>query len=277
MLSEYTLLNLNEHITTKLDSANLRERLISALVLMPVVLLCIYVGGWLYDFVVILFMMLGLYEWLRITTPAAPSWVKVFVFLTVFLTLGVGASFSMPLGGMLGLALGLIVFSLTGNGWAVLGIPYLAGSGLALLFVRAMPEHGMALAFYLIAVVWATDIGAYLVGRLVGGPKLAPVISPKKTWAGLFGGMAFAALIGYGYAYGFTAIRPVIAALLALGLAVVAQMGDLFESWIKRRSGVKDSGSLIPGHGGVLDRMDGLLFAAIIFALFLSTIGNSLQ
>lgn len=122
---------------------------------------------------------------------------------------------------------------------------------------------GATAVLFLIGTVAATDIGAYFSGRLIGGPKLAPAISPKKTWAGLIGGMAMAGAAGAACAHfaDFPGSVPTAAIVGAL-LAAVSQMGDLFESWIKRKAGVKDSGTLIPGHGGLLDRVDGLAFAA---------------
>ncbi len=161
--------------------------------------------------------------------------------------------------------------------WQLLSLPYLGGFGLAMFYLRGVPDIGRDMVYYLLAVVWATDIGAYLVGRGIGGPKLAPVISPNKTWAGLFGGMALAAAFGYGVAAGLHARHVGIACGLAVVLAGVAQLGDLFESVFKRRSGVKESGGLIPGHGGVLDRIDGLVFAALFFALFQIALGVRMQ
>jgi phosphatidate cytidylyltransferase len=146
-----------------------------------------------------------------------------------------------------------------------------------MLYLRARPDIGEGLAYYLLAVVWGTDIGAYLFGRLIGGPKLAPAISPSKTWAGLCGGVALAAVAGYAVSFGFRAHDYVVAVLLAAVMAAMAQLGDLFESSIKRRSGVKESGGLIPGHGGVLDRIDGLVFAALFFVLFQMALGTRLQ
>ena len=157
--------------------------------------------------------------------------------------------------------------------WLVFGVVYLAGSGFALVYLRMLPGTGMGLVWFLLAVVWATDIGAYVAGKRIGGPKLAPVISPNKTWAGLFGGMALAVAFGYGVAAALGARLPQIAALIALPLAVAAQAGDLLKSVLKRRAGVKDSGRLIPGHGGMLDRIDGLVCAAILFALFEAAAG----
>jgi phosphatidate cytidylyltransferase len=117
---------------------------------------------------------------------------------------------------------------------------------------------GFRNVLFLVFVVWGTDIGAYLIGRLIGGPRLAPRISPGKTWSGALGGLAAAALAGAGAGYE----HPFAAAVLALLLSVIAQAGDLLESALKRHFGVKDSGTLIPGHGGLLDRLDGVLTAA---------------
>lgn len=154
---------------------------------------------------------------------------------------------------------------------AALGAPYVVIGCAALWTLAAGPEGRTAL-FFVVLAVWATDIGAYAAGRTIGGPKLAPRLSPKKTWAGLVGGMTAAALVGVGVA--LAADGPVVgAALLAALLAVVAQAGDLFESWSKRRAGVKDSGRIIPGHGGLLDRIDGLLAAAPALALVQAAAG----
>ena len=144
------------------------------------------------------------------------------------------------------------------------GIAYVAFPAIALLFLREQP-NGLLLALWTLATVWVTDIGAYFAGRAIGGPKLAPAISPNKTWAGLIGGVVAAALLGAAMhqAYGL----PLRLTLASPFLAVVAQAGDLFESWLKRRAGVKDSGNILPGHGGVLDRLDGLVPVAPIAAV----------
>lgn len=135
---------------------------------------------------------------------------------------------------------------------------------LALLFIRRQDE-GIVYTLWALALVWACDIGAYFAGRAIGGPKLWPAISPNKTWAGLIGGVVLASLFAlsmhvlYGLPWRMTLATPV--------LAVLAQGGDLFESWLKRRAGVKDSGDILPGHGGVLDRLDGLVPVAPLAAL----------
>ena len=123
------------------------------------------------------------------------------------------------------------------------------------------------LVFWVFIVTWATDILAYFAGRSIGGPKLAPRISPNKTWAGLAGGFAGAALFGWLTARNFE-MEPIFH-WLGGPMALIAQSGDLYESWVKRRAGVKDSGTLLPGHGGVLDRLDGLLAVALATTLLL--------
>lgn len=266
-----------------LDTPNFRQRVISALVITPLALLTTYLGGWIYPCVITLIVLLGLREWLRLVDPAAHRQVVGAAYASLLLVMGLGAWVSVAFGTMLGTALVLILFLMAARdhgdraGWIALGIPYMAGSGLALLYLRATPQIGMALVYYLIAVVAGTDVGAYLAGRLIGGPKLAPDISPNKTWAGLFGGMAAAAILGCLVAAGFGARHVDAAGGLALLLSGASQLGDLFESFFKRRSGVKESGGLIPGHGGVLDRIDGLVFAAAFFVLFQIAIGGRMQ
>jgi len=150
------------------------------------------------------------------------------------------------------------------------GVGYIGSAAIAILFLREQPL-GFALALWTLAIVWATDIGAYFAGRAIGGPKLAPVISPNKTWAGLAGGMITAAIVGALIAkFGHLPTRAMWIAPL---LAVVAQLGDLLESGMKRHAGVKDSGKILPGHGGLLDRIDGLLPVAILVAALVAN-GN---
>lgn len=153
------------------------------------------------------------------------------------------------------------------NLWAAVGVPYVALPPLALIVLRQHPEYGLTAVLFLFAVVWSADTAAYFFGRLIGGAKLWPAVSPNKTWAGLFGAMTGAALAGAGTAFaaGLPSMPPVIA--VAAVLAVVEQGGDLFESALKRAYGFKDAGRLIPGHGGLLDRVDGLVAAAVAAAL----------
>lgn len=150
--------------------------------------------------------------------------------------------------------------------WRAAGAFYVGVPAIALLWLRDEP-HGERLVLWLFIVVWATDIGAYAVGRLVGGPRLAPRLSPHKTWAGLAGGIAAAAAVGAAVARGFSSADAGVLAALSAALAIVAQIGDLAESAIKRHFSVKDMSGLIPGHGGLFDRVDGLLAAAPTVAL----------
>lgn len=143
-------------------------------------------------------------------------------------------------------------------GW---GFLYLVLPAFCLVVLSWETYENGALIFWVFIVTWATDIFAYFAGRSIGGPKLAPKISPNKTWAGLIGGMVGASFCGWAVAWYFQLGTPFLWIGASMGL--VAQLGDLYESWEKRRAGIKDSGSLIPGHGGVLDRLDGLLAVAV--------------
>lgn len=164
-----------------------------------------------------------------------------------------------------GLVLGAMFFVaiVTRNGMLGAGEIYVGLPVLALLVLREQ-EQGLLLAFWAMALVWACDIGAYFAGRAIGGAKLMPAVSPNKTWAGFAGGVAAAglfglALTGFGLDWRLALATPLLAAL--------AQAGDLYESWLKRCAGVKDSGNLLPGHGGLLDRLDGLVPVAPVAAL----------
>ncbi|WP_367714802.1 phosphatidate cytidylyltransferase [Nitratireductor sp. GISD-1A_MAKvit] len=154
------------------------------------------------------------------------------------------------------------------------GFAYAAAPTVALVLLRADDQPGLVAILFLFSVVWTTDIMAYFTGRALGGAKLAPSISPGKTWSGAMGGTVFAVLAGVAFVWHDSAVPGVtLMAVLSFVLAVVSQLGDLFESALKRRRGVKDSGSLIPGHGGVMDRVDGLLAAAAVLYLLSALLG----
>jgi len=156
----------------------------------------------------------------------------------------------------------LAVLSIGGQRALAAGVVYVGLACVALIWLRGGDAAGRANVLFVVIVVWASDIGAYAAGRLLGGPKLAPAISPGKTWSGALGGFAAAMLVGEIASQALWPGGVGRAALVAGVLGISAQAGDLMESAIKRRFGVKDSGRLIPGHGGLLDRLDGLLTAA---------------
>jgi phosphatidate cytidylyltransferase len=149
-----------------------------------------------------------------------------------------------------------------GPAWSIGGFVYCLLPALALLWIRDRADNGLALLLWVFLITWAVDIGAFFVGRAFGRRKLAPSISPGKTVEGLWGGVVAAGLFGAAWAWGtgLGMLLILLGPLFALG----AQAGDLFESWMKRRGGVKDSGAWLPGHGGLLDRLDGLVPVAVL-------------
>jgi len=272
-------------------TSSLAVRVGSALVMVPVWVGVIWAGGWVYHLGVALGAGLAMREWTRMVVPGrwlARCLLAQAVLMTALaLLIWVGPAAALAAAVVLAplplLAPWLVPVlapvagesSLTAvdRGWLVAGGPYLALGAGALVWLRDLPGVGLPLVCFLFITVWATDIGAYFAGRAVGGPRLAPEISPAKTWAGLVGGMMAAAVAGGLVALVAGAAAPLVAIGVAAALAVVEQGGDLFESAVKRRYRVKDSGGLIPGHGGVLDRVDGLVAAAPTLALFHVLVG----
>ena len=156
--------------------------------------------------------------------------------------------------------------------WQAAGILYLGFPALALSALRAFEPRGAMIVVGMFLIVWATDTGALIFGNLIGGPRMAPVLSPSKTWAGTVGGSATAAAVFAGFVW-FLGGSAWQAALFGFLFSIVAHAGDLFESFVKRRFGTKDSGAVIPGHGGVLDRMDSTLAASVVMALLVFVVG----
>jgi phosphatidate cytidylyltransferase len=151
--------------------------------------------------------------------------------------------------------------------WSIAGLIYAALPAAALVWLRDDTALGLTAILFLFAVAWTTDTASYIAGRLIGGAKLAPSISPRKTWSGFIVGALTPALVGVPFAAALKSSSAIWLALVSVALALACQMGDLVESWVKRRFGAKDMSQLIPGHGGLLDRIDGLLFAAVLAAL----------
>lgn len=260
----------------------LRLRIISALFLLPLVLLAVQVGFPAFDLVIVAAALLMVREWARLTSDDHVMIASLALGAGVLAILALAvAGLELSHGALLvvAIAAGLYLYAkLAGWGtapWFATGALAIGIPCLAFVWLRSDPDHGRATVYWIFAVVWATDTGAYAFGRLIGGPKLAPRISPNKTWAGLLGGMACAALVGAIAAPLLGAANVPLAAAVSGLLAVVAQAGDLGESMLKRHFGVKDTGGLIPGHGGLLDRVDGLLAVVPMVALITWASGAS--
>jgi len=252
-------------------NGSLRTRVLSALVLSPVVLGLLYVGGLGFALLLALAAVLMAGEWDRLTggTGYGPLGMASALALLVVLVLGYFGHPDWALFTLMPAALIVAGVSRIGERamlWPVLGLFWLALPCLALLWLRR-GDSGMLAVSWLFLAVWSCDTGAYFAGRAIGGPKLAPRVSPKKTWAGLLGGIILAAAVSALLAVVLGQRGTLLFAFLGALMALISQCGDLAESALKRHFDAKDSGALIPGHGGILDRVDGVLFAAPALAL----------
>lgn len=244
-------------------------RVFSAAVLGPAAIGASWLGGPLFAGLVAFLCVLMAYEWSRMVEGVEMT--------PVFYALGGGGALALILAaaGRYGLAQAVCViagalaayFSMKGAGrakWAAFGAAYIIVPCIALVWLRQSVDDGRGLLLLLFAIVWSADTGGYVAGRLVGGPKLSPIVSPAKTWAGAAGGLvagAVAATIGGPFLFGEAACGAYAAMGASLGLASI--LGDMAESAFKRTFGIKDMSNFIPGHGGVLDRLDGMIFATI--------------
>ena len=246
-------------------------RLLSAALLAPIALAAVWFGGLAFGVIVALAAGAMVWEWQSMSRPqlGLADWVLVGGAAVACLV----ALWSPLLAVMLIVTMMAWGFFFWGGAWTAAGLVYTGLPAVALIWLRSDSDFGRSVLIWLLLVVWATDTAAYAAGRTIGGALLAPKISPKKTWAGLVGGMLGAAIVGMilgsigiaseqGSHFSPNWMLGVLGALLA----VVGQGGDLLESWVKRRWGVKDSSGLIPGHGGVLDRVDGLLTVGLVAA-----------
>lgn len=248
------------------NKSDLKLRVLSAAVLGPIVLGLAWLGGPAFGLLALVAAILFLHEWFAMTgtgllTPHGIAGYLVLVGLAFAYHSGFpGLSLACPVVGAL-VIYGLSGFSRAGR-WAAEGLIY-AGLALYALLVIRGGVQGLEFLFFLLVLVWATDIAAYFTGRAVGGPKLWRKISPNKTWSGAIGGLVCAVLLGSATAALAGQVDLFAWGLLAAVLSIVSQLGDLLESGVKRRFDVKDSSHLIPGHGGIMDRVDGLVAAAI--------------
>jgi phosphatidate cytidylyltransferase len=251
------------------DSRNLATRVVAALVLAPLAIGAAYAGGLWWTALVTLGA-IGLYiEWLIIAGSARDRRV-VAGGIAALAVAGLCLAARRIDVALVVLALGfavVVALSAERRRWTGAGFLYAAAAFLASVLVRLDQIEGLVALILVLLVVWATDIGGYFVGRGIGGPKLWPRISPNKTWAGAIGGFVASLLVAAGFAaFGLARTGPVL--LLAACLSIASQLGDLLESAIKRHFGVKDSSHIIPGHGGLMDRLDGYVAAIVMAAIF---------
>ncbi len=258
-------------------SRNLLMRVVAGVVLAPVAIAIAYAGGWLWTSLVTL-AAIGLYiEWLTIVGAARET--RVVASGAIALAI---AGFGLALG-RIDAALFALVFGLAGvallspdrRRWTAAGFGYAAMAQVASVLVRFDPEVGFVALVFVLLIVWVSDIGGYVAGRGIGGPKLWPRVSPKKTWAGAISGFLASLVVAAGFVvFDSNKANPALMLkmgpllLLAAVLSIASQLGDLFESAVKRRFGVKDSSHIIPGHGGLMDRLDGFVAAVVMAAIF---------
>jgi phosphatidate cytidylyltransferase len=256
--------------------ADLALRSASALVLMPVAIYCVWQGGiWFQIFLGVLAVLMA-HEWVAIVHGGNMRSLALHVLAGlcgVFVTAaqGLDAASAAILVVWLCSVLQWVMNAGTSSIWSLFGVFYIGLPMVAFVLLREDGALGLWAVLWCFIIVWAADISAYFAGRTIGGPKLAPRLSPKKTWAGLVGAMAGAAAASSIFAWAL-GLNMSALALLACILTLVEQAGDILESALKRRYGVKDSGNFIPGHGGVLDRVDGLI--AVVFAAAIIGFGH---
>ncbi len=244
-------------------------RIASAAVLAPLALAVAYVGTPLFEGALAVIAGILAWEWTSMCGSRRPVLIRVLLILTA-----VAAIFAAMIGALFyaaaSIAVGAVTSAIAEDGdrraWMATGAVYIALPLAACEWLRVSSASGREIVIWLLIVVWAADTVAYIFGRTFGGPKLAPSISPKKTWAGLAGAGFGAALAGGGLAYTLGLGDPLGMVGMAAILGLVGQGGDLMESSVKRHFGVKDASKLIPGHGGLFDRMDALMAVIVIAA-----------
>ena len=266
----------NDDSVPRVDAAvsgtSLNSRVISALILAPLVAGAIYIGSPVYDLLVLAAIVVMAWEWRRLC--AAQHFDTAGIIMTIAVVGATGLTWFQQVGlAVLLVAAGALVvfFMIAGSEgkssiWTIAGLLAVGLTGISMILIRRIGDD-WSVTIWLLVAVWATDINAFLVGRTVGGPKLAPKISPGKTWSGLIGGIVGAVGWSMIWALWTGAEQVGTVALLGAAIAIFAQLGDLGVSRVKRRYGVKDTGTLIPGHGGLLDRVDGIMGAVPVAIL----------
>ena len=251
---------------TPTSASNLTLRVVSAALLAPLAFFAAYLGGWPFALFWGAAALAVLWEWTMLV--AGPTYRLMFLSSGGALAIsGFVAWLGRPIVALLIVGLGALAAAIFAPRerrlWVTAGIAYAGAMLLAPMFLRADSVYGFAVIVLLFAIVWTTDIFGYFAGRAFGGPKLLPAVSPKKTWSGAIAGTLAAVVMVLLVSSLFGTFNRFAMAGIAILLSVLAQIGDLFESWVKRQFGAKDSSHLIPGHGGVMDRLDGFWAAAI--------------
>lgn len=258
-------------------ASNLFMRVVAALVLAPLTIAIAWIGGWPWICLVTAAGALLYAEWLMIV-GASRNRLIIAAGLSALVIAGILMMTGRTDFAVAVLAVGTVLAAILASGqrlWVAGGMVYAAAAVVASILVRLDANAGFLALMFVLLIVWVTDIGGYFAGRGIGGPKLWPRVSPKKTWAGAIGGLVLSLAVAAVFALlGFGRMLPLL--LLGTVLSVVSQLGDLFESAVKRRFGVKDSSHIIPGHGGLMDRLDGFV-AAIVFAAFIGFLRGGLD
>jgi phosphatidate cytidylyltransferase len=256
---------------------DLKTRLISGVLLAAAAIGLTWASPWTFALLVLAVSIIVAWEWGRIVRDGGIDMIFVVHASALCAAVALGVV-GQPVLGLIALLVGTIVTALLGFGdrgpMTAVGLIYAGLPAVALVWLRGARPYGFEAALFLLLSVWATDTGAYAAGRLIGGPKLAPAVSPNKTWSGLLGGVTASALVALVLALAINA-GPARLVLTAVFLAVISQAGDLMESALKRQHAVKDASNIIPGHGGFMDRVDGLIFASVAAAVLAAMVDVS--
>lgn len=278
-----------EPAPTANKKGNLTRRILSSIVILPIAVIALQQGGHVFNGLLIVIAALMGWEWANLVVRDDESLMaggmnrRICFFASLVVVAvclyGLLVDPTLAAGSAVGLALLMILVSVLRNSsrlvWLAAGLPAVCLPVISAGWLRAQDSAPVETLYWMIGLVVLTDIGGYVFGRSIGGPKLAPRLSPNKTWAGLLGGMACAGIFGAGLGFYSGGVNPISLGVLSAGLAAVAQIGDLMESAVKRRFNAKDSGSIIPGHGGVLDRVDGQITVAPLVAAMVALTGIS--
>ena len=254
----------------EVKSESLRTRVVSGVILAPLALGLVWLGGWYFTGLVIVAGVLMVREWDLLCAGTGKGINVPVLMITIASACYLAGTEDWQIALLVGLG-GTVVASLlnlkAGPLWTTLGAIYILVPIISLIWLRNDSQWGLLTIVWMLLCVWATDTGAYFSGKAIGGPKMAPRISPNKTWAGLIGGILAAAIVSIAVGV-FAGAGSILTLAVAGGLvAIIGQIGDVCESSVKRKFGVKDSGNIIPGHGGLFDRLDSLLFVSVVVAV----------